>query len=77
MTVKEMLERLRIPVMIEFRDSENNFVCFTQSDVKGVEPYKDRKVSEWFVFSKLQQTILDKPDICILLEDLAEQEASE
>lgn len=67
MIVKEMLENLRIPVGIEFRDSGNNFMCFTQSDVKGIEPYENRKIFEWFVFSK--PTLLSKLDICILLED--------
>ena len=68
MIVKEMLEKLRIPVTIEFRDRENNFVCLTQSNVDGVKPYENRKVSEWFVFSKQLRTT-EKLDICISMED--------
>ena len=61
MKVCELVETIKDPVTIEFRNSKDDFVCKTKSDSEGVEPYWARTVLKWFPFSNYS--------ICILLED--------
>lgn len=67
MKVKEMLELLRMPKKIEFRDEQNYSICYTSSDSSGVIPYLEREIFQWFPlsFSPFQS----QGDICILLKD--------
>lgn len=48
MTVGEMVNSLRTPATIELRDEENYNICITQSDSKGIEPYKKHEIVDWF-----------------------------
>lgn len=69
MKVKEMVNTLRITSEIEFRNSENYTICKAKSDSEGVNPYLEREVIEWFVFSKTIPTLKVNSDICLILED--------
>lgn len=44
----DMLHTLRTRCKIEIRDKENTGVCICQSDSKGVDPYINYDVVEWF-----------------------------
>lgn len=61
MKVRDLVETMKDPVDIEFRNSKDDSVCKTNSDSEGVNPYWARTVLKWFPFSKYS--------ICILLED--------
>ena len=51
MIFKEMVELLRINCGVEIRDESNCNVCFCESNSRGIEPYLDKEVVEWFVAS--------------------------
>lgn len=68
MKVGEMVDLLRMPKVIEFRDSNNNMICITSSDSQGVKPYREKDVDQWFPFIK-QLQIGTNADICILLKE--------
>ena len=48
MKFSDMLDRLRIHTYVTIRDNENMEVCKCKTDSKGVEPYIDYDVIEWF-----------------------------
>lgn len=64
MKVAEFIKRLSRAVNIEFRDKDNNFICQTKSTSKGVEPYLEYNIFEWYPVMSIASTF-----ICILLED--------
>ena len=61
MKVRDLVEKIKYPVSVEFRNSKDNFICKTNSNSEGVAPYWGRSVLKWFPFSNYS--------ICILLED--------
>ena len=64
MKVAELIERLSRPVNIVFRDRNNNFICETRSTSKGIDPYLEHSIFEWYPFMTISNTL-----ICILLYD--------
>ena len=64
MKVAEMIERLGRAVDIEFRDSNDKYICDTKSISKGVEPYLEHNVLKWYPGMTAMNTF-----ICILIED--------
>ena len=64
MKVAEFIERLSRAVHIEFRDRDNSFICQTKSTSKGVEPYLEHNIFEWYPVMSIASTY-----ICILFED--------
>lgn len=68
MILKEMITKLRLPCLFEIRDFQNNGVCKTLSDSKGVKPYINYEIIEWFVARDNANTI------CVLINDEAETE---
>ena len=65
MKLKDLLDTLRTEGRVEIRDQDNNSVCVCETDSKGVEPYRELKVVEWFVFSP---SPFNNKDFCVLLE---------
>lgn len=47
MKVKEMLDCLKRPANVEFRNEYDVFVCLTESNCEGIMPYADRSVFKW------------------------------
>lgn len=66
MKLKDMINKLRIPCQIKIRDSENNSICDCESNSKGVIPYLDLEVVEWFVYTLTH----DINTICVLVNDV-------
>ena len=64
MKVGELIERLGRAVDIEFRDSNDKYICDTRSTSKGIDPYLMHDIFEWYPNMTLANTF-----ICILLED--------
>lgn len=64
MKVAELIKRLSRAVNIEFRDKDNNFICQTKSTSKGIDPYLEYNIFEWYPVMSIASTY-----ICILLED--------
>lgn len=46
MTLKDMIDKLRIPCWIKIRDSESYPICDCESDSHGVIPYLDLEIVE-------------------------------
>ena len=63
MTLKDMVDKLRIPCWIKIRDSESYHICDCESDSRGVIPYLDLEIVEWFVYSLANET----NTICVLV----------
>ena len=68
MTLKDMLNVLRIPCIIKIRDLDNDPICNCGSDSKGVYPYLDLEVVQWFVYDLGGE----KNTICVLVNDVKE-----
>ena len=70
MTVRCLIEVLKngYSEQIEIRDSDNYSICTTRSDSKGMLPYLECEIKEWFPFHSLCG------GICILIKDGEEQE---
>lgn len=64
MKVVELIESLSRPVNIEFRDSNDKYICDTRSTSKGIDPYLSHNVLKWYPNMTAMNTF-----ICILLED--------
>ena len=62
MTLKDMIDRLRLHCSIEIRDYENNMICKTVTDRKGVTPYLHYEVVSWFVCNNIGS-------FCVLIDD--------
>ena len=65
MKFRDMLETLRTEGVVEIRDQDNIGVCVCNTDSKGVEPYTDLEVVEWFVFAT---SPLNSKSFCVLLK---------
>lgn len=64
MKLKDMINTLRMPCTVRIRDLDNDPVCICDSDSKGIVPYLDLAVVEWFIYY-LQN---EKNTICVLLD---------
>lgn len=64
MKVAELIGRLSRSFNIEFRDSNDKYICDTKSTSKGIEPYLEYDVLKWYPAMTISNTF-----ICILLED--------
>jgi hypothetical protein len=64
MTLRNMVNTLHVPCIIKIRDLNNEHVCTCSSASKGVIPYLDLEVTEWFVYY-LQN---ERNTICVLLD---------
>lgn len=69
MTVKDMVEKLRMPKMVEIRDHANYFICTCKTESKGITPYLENEVIEWFPFD---DSVFYGPNFCILINDEVE-----
>jgi len=70
MTLKEFVGTMKTPCSMEFRDSEDNSICMLMSDSKGVIPYLDKEITEWFVYDISQ---IKCGELCVYL-DLGDSE---
>lgn len=48
MKFKEMIDTLSQGYSVAIRDEENENVCNTRTNLKGIIPYLDKDVIEWF-----------------------------
>lgn len=48
MKFKEMIDTLNQCYTVAIRDEENENVCNTRTDSKGIIPYLDKDVIKWF-----------------------------
>lgn len=64
MTLKDMIDKLRIPCWIKIRDSESYPICDCESDSHGVIPYLDLEIVEGFVYNLAHET----NTICVLVK---------
>ena len=61
-----MIEGLKIPCLIEIRDFDNNMICQTGTDRKGIIPYLNYNVVSWFVRSNTGCAF------CVMIDDREE-----
>lgn len=66
MTLKEMVEKLRKTEVVEIRDHDNYLICTCKTDSKGITPYLENEVIEWFAFS---DSVFYGPNFCVLIND--------
>ena len=70
MTLGEMIEPLKTPRRIEFRDPTGNTICYTDSDSLGCKPYHDYIVTRWFpVFGSDLGPFLQAGDLVIWIKE--------
>lgn len=69
MKLKDMLNELRIPCTVRIRDLDNEPICICGSDSKGIVPYLDLEVAEWFIYCLENE----KNTICVLVNDAIEE----
>lgn len=48
MKFKEMIDTLTQGYSVTIRDEENEIICKTRTDSKGIIPYIDKDVIKWF-----------------------------
>lgn len=48
MKFKEMIDTISQGYYVAIRDEENETVCSTRTDSKGIIPYLDKDVIKWF-----------------------------
>lgn len=65
MKLKDMVEKLRKSEIVEIRDHDNYPICTCCTDSKGIQPYLDNEILEWFVFSDG----IYYPNFCVLIND--------
>ncbi len=70
MTLKDMVEKLRKSEVVEIRDHDNYLICTCHTDSKGIQPYLENEISEWFVFS---DSVFYGPHFCVLINDEVSQ----
>ena len=64
----EMINKLRTNTTFEIRDEDNNKICIVESNSKGVNPYLDCEVVQWFIYAR---ALFDsQPDACVLLKEV-------
>ena len=66
MTLKDMIDKLRLASLIEIRDRDNFRICITASNAKGVIPYLDYDVIEWF---PLFESFSQREMFCVLIDE--------
>lgn len=64
MTLDDMINALRIPCTVRIRDLDNEPVCICESTSKGIYPYLDLDIAEWFIYDLGGE----KNTICVLLD---------
>ena len=69
MKLKDMLNKLRIPCTVIIRDLDNDPICTCGSDSKGIVPYSDLEVAEWFIYYLENE----KNTICVLVNDVRDE----
>lgn len=47
MTVEQFLSSSKGKFAILFESEDEEFICFTLSDARGIEPYLDATISSW------------------------------
>lgn len=63
MKLKEMIDLVGIPCFVKLRNSDNEPICDFDSNSKGILPYADLEIVEWFVYN-LEN---NKNTICVLV----------
>lgn len=66
MTLNDMIKFLRKTCDIEIRDHDNYRICETSSDSKGVIPYLNYEIIEWF---PLLDSTFQMGMFCVLIND--------
>lgn len=66
-TLKHLIELLRIKHEIEIRDKDNYRLFNCLSNSQALEPYFDREVVEWFVIGNREVLSSDDVKVVILL----------
>lgn len=66
MTLKDMVEKLRKKEIVEIRDRDNYIICTCHTNSKGIQPYLENEILEWFVFS---ESVFYGPNFCVLIND--------
>ena len=64
MTVKEFILKFECTQLIDVRDKAYNPICLAYSDTKGLDPYMDKEVINWYKATNGGQV-----DMCILIDD--------
>jgi hypothetical protein len=64
MKFKEMTDTLIQGYSVAIRDEENENVCNTRTDSKGIIPYLDKDVTRWFP----EGTLLNPADFTVSLK---------
>jgi hypothetical protein len=64
MKFKEMTDTLTQGYSVAIRDEENENVCNTRTDSKGIIPYLDKDVIKWFPSG----TIVNQADFTVQLK---------
>ena len=64
MKVKEFISNLETVELIDVRDKEYKSICLAYSDTKGLDPYMDKEVINWYKDAKGGQV-----DRYILIDD--------
>lgn len=64
MKFKEMIDTLNQGYTVAIRDEENENVCNTRTDSKGIIPYLDKDVTRWFP----EGTLLNPADFTVSLK---------
>lgn len=64
MTVREYILKLETVELIDVRDKEYKPICLAYSDTKGLDPYMDKEVINWYKATNGGQV-----DRCILIDD--------
>lgn len=69
MRLGDMLHILRLEISIEIRDKYNVKICICDTNSKGVDPYVNYEVTEWFPAGSYYDTIGVDAVFLIDLED--------
>lgn len=68
MKVRELTSIIRVNKRVEIRDEDGYEICVTNADSKGIEPYLEREITQWFP----NCSIVDKADFVIYLKEAAD-----
>ena len=69
MIVKEFIELLSRPVLLEIDSEEKRMICITITDSEGIEPYLNRDIIKWGLPHLEAINPHLRPDIWIRLKD--------
>lgn len=67
MKVREMIDILKYPCKIVFKNADEEMICITVSNSEGAEPYFDREIKEWHLSNPIMH--MTDADIFIILKD--------